>query len=69
MAYTAQNLEHAVSVFYSSEHSERAEAHKWLTAAQRCPEAWSFVWELLQSQKVNIPMSAHFDLKPLLHEI
>lgn len=52
MAYTAENLEHAVSVFYSSEHSDRADAHKWLTEAQRCPEAWSFVWELLNSQKV-----------------
>lgn len=48
-----QNLEYAVSVFYNSEQNERAQAHLWLTAAQRCPEAWSFVWELLHPSKVK----------------
>ncbi|XP_049866175.1 importin-13 [Pectinophora gossypiella] len=51
MEYTAQNLEYAVSVFYNGEQSERARAHTWLTAAQRAPEAWKFVWELLQPNK------------------
>ncbi|XP_075970336.1 importin-13-like protein cdm [Anticarsia gemmatalis] len=51
MEYTAQNLEYAVSVFYNGEQSERAKAHAWLTAAQRVPEAWNFVWELLQPSK------------------
>lgn len=51
MEYTAQNLEYAVSVFYNGEQSERAKAHSWLTAAQRVPEAWNFVWELLQPSK------------------
>ncbi|CAH0407640.1 unnamed protein product [Chilo suppressalis] len=51
MEYTAQNLEYAVSVFYNGEQVERARAHAWLTAAQRVPEAWNFVWELLQPTK------------------
>lgn len=53
MEYTVQNLEYAVSVFYNSGQNERAQAHVWLTAAQRCPEAWGFVWELLQPSKVS----------------
>lgn len=51
MEYTVKNLEYAVSVFYASEHAEQAQAHQWLTSAQMCPQAWSFVWELLQSTK------------------
>ncbi|KAL0892361.1 hypothetical protein ABMA27_015496 [Loxostege sticticalis] len=51
MDYTAQNLEYAVSVFYNGEQVDRAKAHAWLTAAQRVPEAWNFVWELLQPNK------------------
>lgn len=51
MEYTVQNLEYAVSVFYNGEQNERAKAHEWLTAAQRVPEAWNFVWELLQPTK------------------
>ncbi|XP_053603159.1 importin-13 isoform X2 [Plodia interpunctella] len=51
MDYSAQNLEYAVAVFYNGEQSERAKAHAWLTAAQRVPEAWKFVWELLQPTK------------------
>ncbi|XP_028161077.1 importin-13 isoform X3 [Ostrinia furnacalis] len=51
MEYTAQHLEYAVSVFYNGEQADRAKAHAWLTAAQRVPEAWNFVWELLQPTK------------------
>ncbi|XP_030026704.2 importin-13 [Manduca sexta] len=51
MEYTAQNLEYAVSVFYNGEQVERAKAHAWLTAGQRAPEAWKFLWELLQPTK------------------
>lgn len=54
MEYTVQNLEYAVSVFYNGEQTERANAHSWLTEAQRVPEAWNFVWELLQPNKVCI---------------
>lgn len=53
MECTAQNLEYAVSVFYNGENDDRAKAHAWLTAAQRLPEAWNFVWDLLQPCKVN----------------
>ncbi|KAF9798564.1 hypothetical protein SFRURICE_008297 [Spodoptera frugiperda] len=52
MEYSPQNLEYAVSVFYNGEQSERAKAHAWLTAAQRVPEAWNFVWEFLQPSKL-----------------
>lgn len=62
MDYTAQNLEYAVSVFYNGEQVDRAKAHAWLTAAQRVPEAWNFVWELLQPNKV-LPVS--FALKKI----
>lgn len=58
MEYTAHNLEYAVSVFYNGEQEERAKAHAWLTTAQRVPEAWNFVWELLQPSKVIFCM--HF---------
>ncbi|XP_041976423.1 importin-13 [Aricia agestis] len=51
MEYTAQNLEYAVSVFYNGEQAERTKAHSWLTTAQRAPEAWNFVWELMQPTK------------------
>ncbi|XP_004926531.3 importin-13 [Bombyx mori] len=51
MEYTVQNLEYAVSVFYNGEQTERANAHAWLTTAQRVPEAWNFVWDLLQPTK------------------
>ncbi|KPI98006.1 Importin-13 [Papilio xuthus] len=51
MEYTAQNLEYAVNVFYNGEQTEKTNAHTWLTTAQRAPEAWNFVWELLQPHK------------------
>ncbi|KAJ8732601.1 hypothetical protein PYW07_015200 [Mythimna separata] len=51
MEYSTQNLEYAVSVFYNGEQGERQKAHAWLTTAQRVPEAWNFVWELLQPSK------------------
>lgn len=53
MEYTAENLEKAVTLFYRSEAGQQAQAHQWLTEAQSCPQAWSFVWELLQPQRVN----------------
>ncbi|CAG9560300.1 unnamed protein product [Danaus chrysippus] len=51
MEYTAHNLEYAVTVFYNGNDEDRSKAHTWLSAAQRVPEAWNFVWELLQSNK------------------
>ncbi|XP_063379356.1 importin-13 isoform X1 [Cydia fagiglandana] len=53
MEYSPENLEYAVSVFYNGEQADRAKAHAWLTDAQRVPEAWKFVWELLQPNKYN----------------
>ncbi|CAK1553495.1 unnamed protein product [Leptosia nina] len=51
MECTVQNLEYAVNVFYNGEQNERAKAHTWLAEAQKLPEAWNFVWELLQPTK------------------
>nr|CAD7589599.1 unnamed protein product [Timema genevievae] len=51
MEYTAANLEQAVAQFYHTDAAMRAQAHRWLTAAQMSPEAWSFVWELLHSSQ------------------
>lgn len=54
MDINAYNLEQAVSLFYRSEAAQQANAHQWLTQAQRSPEAWAFVWDLLQPSKVHI---------------
>nr|CAD7403881.1 unnamed protein product [Timema cristinae] len=51
MEYTAANLEQAVAQFYHTDAAMRAQAHRWLTAAQMSPEAWAFVWELLHSSQ------------------
>lgn len=48
MEYTSENLEKAVTLFY-----QQAQAHQWLTEAQNSPQAWSFVWELLNPHKVT----------------
>lgn len=53
MEFTAENLEKAVTLFYRSEAEQQEQAHQWLTEAQKSPEAWTFVWQLLQSHKVN----------------
>lgn len=54
MEYTAENLEKVVTLFYRSEAGQQAQAHQWLTEAQNSPQAWSFVWELLQPHRVII---------------
>lgn len=53
MSFTVENLEEAVAVFYRSEANQQAEAHEWLNKAQNSPQAWSFVWELLDPQRVT----------------
>lgn len=45
-------LEEAVIVFYRSGASQQAAAHEWLTKAQSSQQAWSFVWDLMQMNKV-----------------
>jgi hypothetical protein len=52
MEFTAENLECAVVQFYHTDAAMQAHAHHWLTAAQASPEAWCFVWQLLQPSKV-----------------
>lgn len=54
MEFTAENLEKAVTLFYRSEALQQAEAHQWLTEAQNSPQAWGFVWELLNPLRVGI---------------
>lgn len=52
MEFTAENLEKAVTLFYRTEALQQAEAHQWLTEAQNSPQAWGFVWELLNPLRV-----------------
>ncbi|KAB0794665.1 hypothetical protein PPYR_11504 [Photinus pyralis] len=51
MDYSVENLERAVTLFYKTEAGQQAEAHRWLTEAQNSPQAWSFVWELLDLRR------------------
>lgn len=48
-----ENLEEAVAVFYRAEPNYQAQAHQWLSKAQNSVQAWSFVWELLDPQRVS----------------
>ena len=47
----ATTVENAVTSFYSSGCDA---THSWLLQAQTSQEAWTFVWELLDSSKVQI---------------
>ena len=51
-AIDPRQLEEAVIVFYRSGSSQQAHAHDWLTKAQTSSHAWSFVWDLMQLDKV-----------------
>lgn len=44
-------IDDAVRQFYSVGNNE---AHSWLLQVQASPEAWQFVWQLLDSSKVPI---------------
>lgn len=52
----SKTLEEAVTLFYRSgpqtQASAQSAAHEWLTKAQCSPQAWSFVWDLMQLNKV-----------------
>lgn len=54
-----KTLEEAVAVFYRSgsqqQNSAQSAAHDWLQKAQASPQAWSFVWSLMQIGKVWPP--------------
>lgn len=45
----ATAVENAVKRFYASGDND---SHAWLLQAQASPEAWTFVWHLLDSSKV-----------------
>lgn len=47
-----KSLEEAVTIFYRSGAQQQSNAHDWLTKAQMSPQAWSFVWDLMQLGKV-----------------
>ncbi|XP_063226596.1 importin-13 isoform X2 [Bacillus rossius redtenbacheri] len=51
MAFTAGNVEQVVTQFYVADQTTQANIHQWLVDAQMSPEAWLFVWELLQPNK------------------
>lgn len=44
-------VDNAVKQFYSAGNNE---AHSWLLQVQTSPEAWNFVWHLLEPSKVLI---------------
>lgn len=48
-----KTLEEAVNVFYRSGAQQQLAAHDWLTKVQLSPQAWSFVWDLMQLGKVR----------------
>lgn len=50
MDFTAENVEKAVQNFYCNAEVQQ-EVHRWLTAAQVSPAAWSFCWQLLSPDK------------------
>lgn len=49
MAY-ATAIEQVVKQFYAEGNKE---VHSWLLGVQASPEAWTFVWELLDPSKVR----------------
>lgn len=53
-AITVQSVEEAVTIFYRSDAERQKIAHNWLIKAQLGPQAWSFVWELMQLNKVSL---------------
>lgn len=54
-------IDDAVRQFYSAGNNE---AHSWLLQVQASPEAWQFVWQLLDPSKV--PTSQDRSVLPLL---
>lgn len=52
-----KTLEEAVTLFYRSgphaQTSAQSAAHEWLTKVQCSRQAWSFVWDLMQLNKVK----------------
>lgn len=52
-AIDIKTLEEAVTVFYRSGSQQQSAAHDWLTKVQLSPQAWSFVWDLMQLGKVT----------------
>lgn len=58
MDNNATAVETAVNQFYKW--GDQA-AHTWLMKVQTSPEAWNFVWELLNPEKV-ITIFRHFQI-------
>ncbi|XP_073976588.1 importin-13-like protein cdm [Rhodnius prolixus] len=64
MEITLENVERALAQFYHTNSTLQAEAHQWLTAVQCSPNAWAFVWDLLQP---NRTCEAQFFAATTLH--
>lgn len=56
MDYTAV-VDQAVKQFYADGNNE---VHTWLLRVQASPEAWTFVWELLDPSKVRSYFNSYF---------
>ena len=54
MDFSVETLERTICQFYQSDKATQAQAHRILEEAKNSPAAWFFVWELLQTHKVNI---------------
>lgn len=57
----ATTVEEAVKRFYSTGSNE---AHTWILQVQASPEAWTFVWQLLDPSKVTVGSMEISDLVP-----
>lgn len=62
-AIDVASLEEAVTVFYRSNAQQQSAAHQWLIKAQQSQQAWSFVWDLMQLNKVSA------SLRPILPKL
>lgn len=53
MEITPEQVEHAVSQFYSDP-TGKSELNTWLTQVQHSTHAWKFAWVLLNKSKVYL---------------
>uniref|UniRef100_A0A0L8GUJ0 Importin N-terminal domain-containing protein n=1 Tax=Octopus bimaculoides TaxID=37653 RepID=A0A0L8GUJ0_OCTBM len=73
MEFTSSNVIQAVSQFYFSS-DQKPQVHTWLTKARVAPEAWVFVWQLLdpnQSPEVQFFAASclHQKISKFWHEV
>lgn len=60
MDFNVDNVVKAVNLFYNSDSLEQKEVHEWLNNLQNSPHAWSIVWDILNTPRVNIVAKLYF---------